>query len=112
VSGSKGGLGYFGYTYFEENQDKLKAVQIDGGGGCVAPSVETVQDSTYKPLARPLFIYPSVAAMKRPEVAAFVEYYVNNDGPIAEDAKFVPLNEEQKAKLKTELASLQSKAGS
>ncbi|HZB49594.1 MAG TPA: PstS family phosphate ABC transporter substrate-binding protein [Mycobacteriales bacterium] len=112
VSGSKGGLGYFGYTYFEENQDKLKAVQIDGGDGCVAPSVETVQDSTYKPLARPLFIYPSVSATKRPEVAAFVEYYVNNDGPIAEDAKFVPLNEEQKAKLKTELASLQSKAGS
>ena len=112
VSGSKGGLGYFGYTYFEENQDKLKAVQIDGGDGCVAPSVETVQDSTYKPLARPLFIYPSVAAMKRPEVAAFVEYYVNNDGPIAEDAKFVPLNEEQQTKLKTELASLQSKAGS
>jgi phosphate transport system substrate-binding protein len=112
VSGSKGGLGYFGYTYYEENKDKLNAVQIDSGGGCVAPSVETVQKGTYKPLARPLFIYPSVAAMKRPEVAAFVEYYVANDGKIAEDAKFVPLNEEQKTKLTTELASLKSKAGS
>jgi phosphate transport system substrate-binding protein len=112
VSGSKGGLGYFGYTYFEENQDKLKAVQINSGSGCVAPSVDTVQDGTYKPLARPLFVYPSVAAMKRPEVAAFVDYYVDNDGQIAEDAKFVPLNEEQKTKLKTDFESLKAKAGS
>jgi phosphate transport system substrate-binding protein len=112
VAGSKGGLGYFGYTYFEENQDKLKAVGINSGSGCVTPSVQTVQDGTYKPLARPLFVYPSVAAMKRPEVAAFVDYYVNNDGKIAEDAKFVPLNEEQKTKLKTEFESLKSKAGS
>ena len=112
VSGSKGGLGYFGYTYFEENQDKLTAVKVDGGSGCVEPSAATVQDGTYKPLARPLFIYPSVSAMKRPEVAAFVEYYVANDGKIAEDAKYVPLNEEQRTKLTTELASLKSKAGS
>jgi ABC-type phosphate transport system substrate-binding protein len=97
---------------WEPNQDKLKAVQINSGSGCVTPSVQTVQDGTYKPLARPLFIYPSVAAMKRPEVVAFVGYYVNNDGKIAEDAKFVPLNEEQKTKLKTEFESLKSKAGS
>ena len=112
VTGSKGGLGYFGYTYYEENQDKLKAVQINGEGKCVAPSAETVQDGTYTPLARPLFVYPSAAAMKRPEVAAFVEYYVTNDAEIAEDAKYVPLNEEQKTKLTTELESLKSKAGS
>jgi phosphate transport system substrate-binding protein len=112
VSGSRGGLGYFGYTYYEENQDKLKAVQIDSGGGCVAPSAETVQDGTYKPLARPLFVYPSVAAMKRPEVAAFVQYYADNHSEIAQDAKYVPLNEEQKTKLETELESLKAKAGS
>jgi phosphate transport system substrate-binding protein len=110
VQGSKGGMGYFGFTYFEENQDKLNAVQVDSGEGCVSPSAETVQDGTYTPLARPLFIYPKVEAMKRPEVAAFVEYYVNNDGPIAEDAQFVPLNEEQRTKLKSELESLKSKA--
>ena len=57
VAGEKGGLGYFGFSYFEENQDKLKAVEIDGGDGCVAPSVATAQDGTYKPLSRPLFIY-------------------------------------------------------
>ena len=63
VSGSKGGLGYFGFTYFEENADKLKAVKVDGGGGCVEPSVATAQDGTYKPLSRPLFIYVSDKAV-------------------------------------------------
>ena len=57
VTGEKGGLGYFGFSYFEENQDSLEAVEIDGGDGCVAPSVETAQDGTYKPLSRPLFVY-------------------------------------------------------
>ncbi len=58
VEGSKGGLGYFGFSYYEENADVLTAVEIDSGAGCVAPSVETAQDGTYTPLARPLFIYP------------------------------------------------------
>ena len=57
VAGTKGGLGYFGFTYFEENPSKLKALKVDGGAGCVAPSVATAQDGTYKPLSRPLFIY-------------------------------------------------------
>ena len=65
VSGSKGGLGYFGFSYFEENSDKLKALKIDSGDGCVAPSAETVQDGTYTPLSRPLFIYPSKAALEQ-----------------------------------------------
>jgi len=112
VSGSKGGLGYFGYTYFEENASKLKAVKIDGGSGCVEPSAATVQDGTYTPLARPLFVYPSLAAMKRPEVAAFVEYYTTNDEAIAKDAKYVPLNETQRGELKTAYQALKAKAGS
>ena len=64
VSGEKGGLGYFGFSYFEENQDKLKALEVDGGDGCVAPSVETAQDGTYKPLSRPLFIYVKKEALE------------------------------------------------
>ncbi len=68
VSGEKGGLGYFGFSYFEENQDTLKALEIDGGDGCVAPSVEAAQDGTYKPLSRPLFIYVKKDALARPEV--------------------------------------------
>ena len=111
VAGSKGGLGYFGFSYFEENQDKLKAVKVDGGKGCVAPSVEAAQDGTYTPLARPLFIYPAAKALSRPEVEDFVEYYVENAEKIAQDAKFVPLNTEQQAELKKDLASLRSKAG-
>ena len=69
VAGEKGGLGYFGFSYFEENQDTLKALEIDGGDGCVAPSVAAAQDGTYKPLSRPLFIYVKKEALARPEVA-------------------------------------------
>ncbi|HEX2300183.1 MAG TPA: PstS family phosphate ABC transporter substrate-binding protein [Pseudonocardiaceae bacterium] len=107
VSGSAGGLGYFGYTYFEENADKLKAVQIDGGNGCVAPSAQTVQNGTYKPLSRPLFIYVSKAAYaSKPQVKGFVDFYVGNDAKIAEAAQYVPLNDEQKAALKTAAGQL------
>ena len=106
VSGSEGGLGYFGFTYYDENADKLTAVQIDSGAGCVAPSVETAQDGTYTPLARPLFIYPSKQALAKPEVKAFFDYYVANDSTIAADALFIPLNEEQKAKLQSDYAAL------
>ena len=112
VEGSKGGLGYFGYTYFEENADKLTAVAIDSGAGCVAPSAATAQDGTYSPLSRPLFVYPSVAALKQPQVKAFFDYYVANDASIAEGALFIPLNEEQKAKLQSDYQALVAQAGS
>ena len=105
VSGEKGGLGYFGFSYFEENQDKLKAVEIDGGDGCVAPSVKTAQDGTYKPLSRPLFIYVKKDALARPEVQAFLQYILDNETAIAEAAQFVPLTDEQLTKAKSDLES-------
>jgi len=108
VAGAKGGLGYFGYTYFEENQDKLKAVQVNDGGGCVAPGVEAAQNGTYTPLSRPLFIYPSAAALARPEVKAFIEYYVQENKKIAEQALFIPLNAEQETALKSALEALKT----
>ncbi len=112
VSGSTGGMGYFGYTYYEENQDKVKAVQIDNGDGCVTPSPETVQDGSYAPLGRPLFIYPSVQALgSNPAFASFLQYYVENDAQIAEAALFIPLNEEQAAELQSEYADAKSAAG-
>jgi phosphate transport system substrate-binding protein len=111
VAGSKGGLGYFGFSYYEENQDKLKALQIDGGDGCVAPSVEAAQNGTYKPLARPLFIYPKAESLKRPEVKSFVEFYVANHAKIAEEALFIPLNPEQERDLQADLEELQKQAG-
>ena len=106
VSGTKGGLGYFGLSYLQENQGKIKGIQIDGGSGCVAPSTETVQDGSYTPLSRPLFIYPSDKALARPEVKAFLDFYVNNYQKIAEEALFVPLTEEQAAEAKQKLTQL------
>ncbi|MFF3350670.1 PstS family phosphate ABC transporter substrate-binding protein [Streptomyces sp. NPDC002779] len=110
VSGTKGGMGYFGFSYYEENADKLKVLQVDGGDGCVTPSVETVQDGSYKPLGRQLFIYPSAKSLKKPEVVDFVEYYVENNKKIAEDAKFIPLNDEQEKELEADLAKLKEAA--
>jgi phosphate transport system substrate-binding protein len=95
VEGSPGGMGYAGYSYYTENEGKLKALEVDGGKGCVGPSVETAQDGSYTPLSRPLFIYPSDAALKKPEVKAFVNYYLENATGIAESVGFIPLTEEQ-----------------
>jgi phosphate transport system substrate-binding protein len=106
VSGAKGGMGYFGLSYLEENQGKVVGIQVDSGKGCVAPSSATVQDGSYTPLSRPLFIYPSDAALQRPEVKAFVEFYVTNYQKIAEDALFVPLTEAQAAEAKQKVAQL------
>jgi phosphate transport system substrate-binding protein len=98
VAGGKGGLGYFGLSYAEENSDKLNVVEIDGGGGCVAPSAETVQSGEYKPLSRPLFIYPKEESLQRAEVKGFVDDYIKNATSIAEQAQFVPLTSEQQQK--------------
>ena len=106
VSGTKGGLGYFGLSYYEQNQDKLKVVQVDGGDGCVTPSQETVQSGEYKPLSRPLFIYPSKKAVARPEVKAFLDYYIQNADQVAEQALFVPLTAEQKTAAQQKIQSL------
>jgi phosphate transport system substrate-binding protein len=96
VEGSKGAMGYFGYTYYEENSSKLKALSVNG----VAPSAETVQDGTYTPLGRQLFIYPSKKALdEKPEVKAFVEFYVENIDQIVEEGGFIGLNQEQKSQL-------------
>jgi len=105
VSGEQGGLGYFGFSYFEENQDTLKAVEIDGGEGCVAPSVETAQNGTYTPLSRPLFIYAKMEALQRPEVEGFVRYLLENEQAIAEKSQFVPLTQEQLDAANAELES-------
>ena len=107
VQGSKGALGYFGYTYYEENADTLKAVQIDSGAGCVTPSAETAQDGSYTPLSRPLFIEPSTNAVAENEaVKAFFDFVVANDAEIAEAAGYIPLNDDQRAELESTWASI------
>jgi phosphate transport system substrate-binding protein len=96
VSGDGGGFGYFGFSYYEGAADQLNLVGVDSGdGNCVKPSVETIQDGSYKPLARPLFMYPSKQAMQRPEVKAFMDFVTKQAPMIAEAAKIVPLTEEQ-----------------
>ena len=111
VSGEKGALGYFGFSYFEENQDKLKAVAVDGGDGCVAPSVETAQNGTYKPLSRPLFVYAKTESLARPEVKAFIRFLLDNEKEIAEAAQFVPLTDEQRSKAESALAGATASGG-
>jgi phosphate transport system substrate-binding protein len=110
VEGDDGGLGYFGFSYYEGAQDQLNLVGIDAGDGCVKPSTETIQDGSYKPLARPLFMYPSEKAMSRPEVKAFMEFVVANQADIAEAAKIVPLTEEQASEARTALQSAEQGA--
>jgi phosphate transport system substrate-binding protein len=103
VSGDKAGLGYFGFSYYEGAQDKLNLVGVDSGSGCVKPAKESIQDGSYKPLSRPLFMYPSAKAMKRPEVKAFMDFVVAQAPQIAEAAKIVPLTDEQLATAKEDL---------
>jgi phosphate transport system substrate-binding protein len=111
VSGDEGGFGYFGFSYYESAADKLNLVGVDSGdGNCVKPSTETIQDGSYKPLARPLFMYPSAKAMKRPEVKAFMEFVVAQAPAIAEAAKIVPLTDEQTSLAKEELAKAEGGA--
>ena len=111
VSGEKGGLGYFGFSYFEENQEVLKALEIDAGDGCVAPSVENAQNGTYTPLSRPLYIYVKKESLARPEVEAFVRFALDNETEIAEAAQFVPLTDEQLTKAQADLEAAVQEAG-
>jgi phosphate transport system substrate-binding protein len=105
VEGSEGGIGYFGHSYYEANADKLNLVGIDSGEGCVKPSNETIQDGTYKPLSRPLYMYPSKKAMERPEVKAFMDYVLANQAEIAEAAQITPMTDEQTTEATTALGS-------
>lgn len=107
VSGTKGGVGFFGYSYYEENADNLKAVAIDDGSGCVEPSSETARDGSYTPLSRPLFIYVKNSAYADNEaVSTYVDFYVENLTDIAESAQFIPLNDEDLAETQSAVEAL------
>lgn len=93
VSRDQNALGYFGFAYFEENAQRLKAVPIDNGSGPVLPSRENVENGTYQPLSRPLFIYVSKKASERPEVRNFVNFYLTNTDLVTE-VGYIPLPEE------------------
>lgn len=92
VSSDTNGIGFFGLAYYENNKEKLKAVAIDNGKGCVLPSAETVADGTYQPLSRPEFIYVKKSAASRPEVKAFVDFHLAEENQkLVREVGYVPL---------------------
>jgi phosphate transport system substrate-binding protein len=99
VIGDKNALGYLGFAYYEANKTKLKAVGIDSGKGAVLPSIETVKNGTYTPLARPLFIYVSSKSLEKPGVKEFVDYYMTQVPKASAETKYIPLPEAAYAKI-------------
>ncbi len=91
VAGDKGAIGFFGCAYYFENTDKLRAVAIDGGNGPVLPAKDTIEGGSYAPFSRPLFIYVNAKAAERPEVDAFVKFYLDNGPELAEEVGYVRL---------------------
>jgi phosphate transport system substrate-binding protein len=91
VAGDKNAIGYFGLAYYEENKDKLKVAPVDGGKGPVIPSLQTVENGTYQPLSRPLFIYVNTKSAAKPEVKEFIDYYLKNAQKLVKQAKYIPL---------------------
>jgi phosphate transport system substrate-binding protein len=113
VSGGDGALGYIGLSYVEQNKGRLKAIGVDGGDGCVEPSAKTVQDGSYKPLSRPLFVYVAADALEeRLEVSSFLTFLLENQDSLARSALFVPLTEEQATKSLTAVEGAGIDAGS
>ena len=95
VSGDKSSLGYFGYSYFHENRDKLKVVAIDGGNGCVKPTDQTINDGSYTPFSRPLFLYIRTDAAAKPEFLEFMRFFLSEEGSqLVTEVGYVPLPEE------------------
>jgi phosphate transport system substrate-binding protein len=93
VSRDKHAIGYFGYAYFAANTDKLKAVPIvaKAGAPAVAPSAETVENGTYQPLSRPIFVYVKAKSLDRPEVKEFLQFYLKNAPRLIKEVKYIPL---------------------
>jgi len=93
VAGDGGSLGYFGYAYFSENADKLKVLGVDSGSGCVSPSIQTINDGSYSPLSRQLYIYVNKASLERQEVKDFITFFMNEGGALAEEVGYVALSD-------------------
>ena len=107
VAGTEGATGYFGFSYYEQNADTLKALSIDDGNGCVEPSAETARAGEYTPLARPLFIYVSKASYNdNAAVTEYVDFYIENLPAIAEGAQFIALDDASYEETKSTLSDI------
>jgi phosphate transport system substrate-binding protein len=102
VQGDEGSLGYFGFAYYEESADVISAVAVDNGDGCVLPSRESIETGRYAPLSRPMYIYTKAQALAKPQVRAFIEFYLENATTLVPEVGYVPLSTERY----TELAGL------
>ncbi len=97
VQGSQYAIGYFGFAYYSENPDQIKAVAIDDGGGPVEPSIETAMEGEYTPLSRPLFVYVSDQALPEPEVQDFVRFYMEQAATdLVSEVGYVPITEDKR----------------
>jgi phosphate transport system substrate-binding protein len=105
IEGDKNALGFFGLAYYEENKDRLQLVGVNSGKGAVLPTPETVKDGTYSPLSRPIFIYVSKSAAKRPEVRSFVEFYISNASALVKDVGYIAIPDDQYKKEADEFAA-------
>lgn len=106
VSGDEWAMAFVPFSFVQEAGEKVKALQVDGGDGCVDPTAENVQNGTYKPLGRALYVYPSAKALKKPEVVAFLKYYIENQREITTQATFIPMTEQQVAESEAEIERL------
>jgi phosphate transport system substrate-binding protein len=106
ISGDEYALGYFGYAYYAANRDTLKLIPIDGGNGhgAVIPTEETINNGSYAPLSRPIFIYARKAALQRPEVRALVDFYIDNAALLAAEVGYIALPDEVYRRLKERIA--------
>jgi phosphate transport system substrate-binding protein len=91
IAGDEYSLGFFGYAYYVENKDKIKVVPVDGGKGPITPSPETIENGTYAPLSRPLFLYVSDESLTRPEVKEFLSFYLKEGKEVIPDVGYIKL---------------------
>jgi phosphate transport system substrate-binding protein len=110
VVSDEGALGYFGYAYYEENKNRLTLVAIDdgdetNGAGAILPSPETVMNGTYRPLSRPIFIYPKLKAMGRPEIKQFLDFYLTKGTSLVREVGYIPLSDREYDLVRQRLAS-------
>ena len=110
VAGDENALGYFGFAYYEQNQGKLKLVAIDdgvdtNGKGPIAPSPDSVKNGTYRPLSRPIFIYPKMKALDRGEVRNFVDYYLTKGIPLIREVGYIPLTDSEYAMVRARFSA-------
>jgi phosphate transport system substrate-binding protein len=105
IENDRNAIGYFGFAYFQEAGQRLKAVAIDAGDGCVEPSIETALDGAYRPLSRPLFIYTRASFLReRPEVLEFVRFYLEHTPELVSEVGYIPMPDEL---LQEQLAKLE-----